>query len=162
VAKRTAPAASAPGAAAPGAAADKTTIVSRFQAGDAITKRHKDLLPALVKALADSDKDVVQAVTAALGSLGAEAVPSLVAILQSPEPLVRARGAAALGKMGPAGQQGLGALVKALQDQTPEVRREAARAIALILRDASALPGAAGTDIPATPRQGNGAAPKKN
>jgi HEAT repeat protein len=86
-----------------------------------------------MESLKDSDKEVVQAVTTALGNLGGDAVPALVKLLESPDHVLRARAAAALGKTGPAGQDALPALVKALQDQQAEVRREAARAIGRIV-----------------------------
>jgi len=81
----------------------------------------------------DSDKEVVSAVTVALGNIGPDAVPALVDVLKSPDQTLRARAATALGSMGSVGQDAIPALVSALQDREPAVRREAARAIGLIV-----------------------------
>jgi HEAT repeat protein len=101
---------------------------------DELTKRHKDLVPVLVKALSDSDNEVVQSATQALANLGSNAVPALVQVLRSPEPNLRVRAAVALGKMGAYGQAALPDLITAMQDKELAVRREAVRAIALVLQ----------------------------
>ncbi len=101
---------------------------------EGIDKRHKSLVPGLIAALKDSDKEVVQAVTLALGNIGPSAIPALVEVLKSRDKILRARAATSLGKIGYVGDNAIPALLEALQDEEPEVRREAARAIALIVQ----------------------------
>jgi len=126
-----------PGAGNPAVpSAGTTQVETRYQptpSNQGFVKRHKNLLPALIKALKDSDKEVVSAVTVALGNIGPDAIPALVDVLKSPDQTLRARAATALGSMGSVGQDAIPALVNALQDGEPAVRREAARAIGLIV-----------------------------
>jgi hypothetical protein len=101
-------------------------------------QRFKDLVPELIKGLADSDRDVVQSAATALGHLGARAVPALAEGLKSKEATLRANAALALGKMGSDGDAAIPGLLHCLQDSQVEVRRQAARALAAMVQAAAA------------------------
>jgi hypothetical protein len=105
----------------------------KLVSSDELVRRHKELLPALVKALSDSDKEIMESAIQALARLGDAAIPTLVQVLQSENATLRVRAAVTLGKMGPYGQAALPKLVAAMQDKEIAVRREAVRAIAHIV-----------------------------
>jgi HEAT repeat protein len=82
-------------------------------------------VPALIVALADSNKVVRTAAARALSGLGAEAVPALIAALEDPSWVVRYRAAEALG--GIRDPRVAPALVALLEDEKDHVRYMAAK-----------------------------------
>jgi hypothetical protein len=103
-----------------------------FEKPATLAERNKELVPALMKALKDSDPATAQAAATALGNLGSDALPALTEALQGKDKVLRARAALALGKLGRDGESAVAVLLKALEDEVVEVRREAARALAAI------------------------------
>jgi hypothetical protein len=100
-----------------------------------LAKRHKELIPALITALKDSDQEVANSAATVLVRLGEDALPALIEALQAKDKALRGRAAFALGKMRNAGESSVAALVKALADEDVEVRRQAARALAAVVPD---------------------------
>jgi hypothetical protein len=96
--------------------------------------RHKELAPALIKALNDSDDEVRQAAATGLENLGGDALPALIEALQAKDKSLRSGAALVLGKLGTEGQKAIPALIGALEDEDVEVRRQAARALAAVVR----------------------------
>src|SRR5262245_30942806 len=84
--------------------------------GSGLTNRFKDLVPALVEALKDKDRDVRQAACTALGNLGQEAVKPLIEALKNDDKATQAAAIEALGKIGPNASDAVPALIKALKD----------------------------------------------
>ena len=116
---------------------------SRLQSTDkasTLTQRHKELVPALIKSLRDSDQEVAHAAVTALGNLGGDALPALIEALQAKDKTLRCRAAMALGKLRSADQSAVNALLSALEDEEVEVRREAARALAAVAQERSQAP----------------------
>lgn len=100
-------------------------------------------LPALIKALGDSDPNVRWGAAAVLGNIGpaaAEAVPKLVALLHDENEGARNTACIGLKGIGPAARSALPALRRALSDPSPDVRRFAQSAIASIEGHASGSP----------------------
>ena len=94
-----------------------------------------EVVPALIAALADADRDVRLGAAAALGKIGpaaAEAVPALITALADADGDVRRAAADALGKIGPAAAKAVPALIAALADADGTVRRAAADALGKI------------------------------
>lgn len=98
-------------------------------------QRCKELAPALIEALKDTDTDVRQWAAAALVGLGKDAVKPLVEALKDKDRELRANAAFVLSQMPAEGQDALPALVKALKDEDKEVRRRAAYAIQRIVKE---------------------------
>ncbi len=103
-------------------------------------QRNKELVPALIKALQDTDQEVAHDAATVLGILGSDAVPALIEALQAKDKTLRGRAAMALGKLRSADESAVNALLKAMEDEEVEVRRQAARALAAIARDRSPTP----------------------
>jgi Peptidase S46/HEAT repeats/HEAT-like repeat len=97
--------------------------------------RHKELVPALIKALKDSDAEVRQAAATGLENLGGDALSALIEALQAKDKSLRCGAALVLGKLGREGQNAIPALIRALEDEDVEVRRQAAHALASVVRD---------------------------
>lgn len=105
----------------------------------------RQAVPALERAAQDSDQEVSQAASAALGSIAPErTVPLLVADLRSANWLTRQRAAQALGKIGPAAGAAEPALRRATNDTDPDVRRAAVEALPMVAAGNS-MPAATGT-----------------
>jgi hypothetical protein len=102
--------------------------------GSTMTAAHKDLMPALLDALKDSDADVRQAAAATLVHIGREAVMPLVELLKDKDKQVRANAAYVLGQIGTPAQEAVTALAKALKDEDKEVRRRVAFALYQLVR----------------------------
>ena len=101
-------------------------------------KLGKTAVPALIKALKDSDKDVRKAAAEALGKIGDKsAVPALIKALKDGYWQVRTAAAAALGKIGD--KSAVPALIEALKDKDSDVRTAAAEALGTI-GDTRAVP----------------------
>ena len=83
-------------------------------------------IPALIRALRDSESPVVWAAATALGRVGEPAVPELVTALRAPQPGIRHAAAYALGAAGRAAQPALPALIEAMGDPNESVRMSAA------------------------------------
>jgi HEAT repeat protein len=92
---------------------------------------------ALGKAL--EDERAGTAAAEALGRIGPEALPVLVAALASPDKKARSLAAGVLGVMGPGAAAALPALVRTLGDAERGVRAEAQQALGLIQPDALRL-----------------------
>ena len=73
-----------------------------------------------------------EAAADALGRIGAAAVPSLVDALANPDPAVRHKSVAVLGRMGPEAAAAVPALIKLLDDPDPDVRKATARTLGQI------------------------------
>jgi HEAT repeat protein len=97
-----------------------------------IVKSHKELVPALIRALKDSDAEVRESAATALENLGGEALLALVAALQRKDNAVS--GAEAI-KSGSKASNATSKLIRALEDKDVVVRRQAARALASRVRD---------------------------
>ena len=108
-----------------------------------LVERHKELTPALIKALKDADAEVRQTAETALASLGGDALPALIEALRAKESrrpgavLIRDRfdSGSAAGKLGNDGPNAIPTLVRALEDDDVEVRRRAVRALAAVVRE---------------------------
>jgi hypothetical protein len=90
---------------------------------------YKDLVPALIEALKDSDSDVRQAAAATLVQVGREAVAPLVEVLKDKDRQTRANAAYVLGQIGSPAQEAVPILAKGLKDEDREVRRRVAFAL---------------------------------
>ena len=89
-------------------------------------------VPALARALEDSDDDVRRTSADALGDIGpaAEAaVPALARALDDTDASVRSNAATALGDLGPVARAAVPALVRALRDGDPDTRWASAEAL---------------------------------
>src|SRR5262249_12686705 len=97
-----------------------------------LVKRYKELVPALVEAMKDTDPNVRATAAAVLGSLGKDAtgnkelVPTLVAALNDSNFEVRQMAAMALAATG---KESVPALQEALRDKDKELRANAAHVI---------------------------------
>jgi hypothetical protein len=91
--------------------------------------QYKDIVPALVDALADADGGVRQLAAATLIKIGPDAVTPLVEALKSKDRETRANAAYVLGHLGQPAHEALPALAKALKDEDKEVRRRVAYAL---------------------------------
>jgi HEAT repeat protein len=98
-----------------------------------LAKRHKELVPALIKALKDVEPRVRDGATTALANLGSDAVADLIDALADKDKAVRTRAAMVLGQMGSAGRSAIPALIKALEDDDADVRGYAVRALAAVV-----------------------------
>jgi len=97
-------------------------------------------LPALLRALQDSDPGVRAWAARDVGDIGAPAaaaVPRLRAMLRGPDAGSRAGACSALGAIGPAARIALPDLERALSDASPAVRGSARDAIASLTAPAS-------------------------
>lgn len=100
----------------------------------------RPVLPALLRALRDSDSGVRAWAAQDISDIGegaATAVPQLRAMLQSPDAESRGTACGALGAIGFAARGALPDLRHALSDSSPEVRQAARDAIVRIGRDAA-------------------------
>src|SRR5262249_47570326 len=95
----------------------------------------KEAVPALIAVLRqdhdlDEQNKVVRRFAAeALGKMGREAVPSLVATLQDVRAFVRMYAAIALGQIGPEAEEAIPALIAALRDRDSSVRTRTVAAL---------------------------------
>lgn len=103
--------------------------------GGPVTTRPKELVPALVQGLKDSEADVRRINAATLTALGTDAVPALAETLQDKDRDLRANAAYLLGQLGRSATGALPALLGALKDQDGEVRRRAAFAVHRIVTE---------------------------
>jgi hypothetical protein len=96
----------------------------------------KELVPALLASLKDTDKDVRQYAAGALARVGKEAIEPLLEMLKSNDKAQRANAAYVLGLIGAASQEeALPLLIKALKDSDRHVRIRAAFAIERLVAD---------------------------
>jgi hypothetical protein len=111
---------------------------------------YKEVIPALIDALKDSDADVRQSAAGALAGMGRQAVGPLMEIVkdQSKDKDLRANAAYVLGLMGGNGREALPLLTKMLKDDDKDVRRRAAFAIQHIVKESG--PGAGMPGFPAS------------
>lgn len=72
-----------------------------------------ETMQALAKSVKEQERDVLEAIVEALGSLGPPAVPPLIALVKEPDPLLRRLAAKALGKIGPDAKDAVPALIEA-------------------------------------------------
>ena len=91
--------------------------------------QYKEIVPALLEALADADGGVRQLAAATLVKIGPDAVPPLIDALKAKDRESRANAAYVLGQQVPAPREALPALAKALKDEDKEVRRRVAYAL---------------------------------
>lgn len=102
----------------------------------------KEAVPVLSKILLNSQEPLLKRKMAAqmLGLLEDEsAIPALTQALSAPDPVLRAKTAAAIGDVGKAGESAIARLIEALQDGDYYVRESAAKALG-ILKSQEALP----------------------
>lgn len=105
----------------------------QYRAADALGKMGHEAIPALVKALQNTQYFVRRMSARALGEIGgADVVPALIKALQDDDRSVRVISVQALGKIGPDAKEAIPALKKALQDGHYPVRWNATRALWLI------------------------------
>jgi hypothetical protein len=125
------------------------------QPGGAGAVNFKDLVPALLEALADTDGDVRMLAAATLLKIGPEAVPPLTEALKSKDRDTRANAAYLLGQLGDFAGSAVPALTKGLKDENTDVRRRVAYALHNIVSQSEGGAGLSGPDgIP-----GGGSAP---
>jgi HEAT repeat protein len=112
---------------------------------------YKELIPALIDALKDSDADVRQSAAGALAGMGRQAVTPLLDIVkdQGKDKDLRANAAYVLGLMGGNGREALPTLTKMLKDDDKDMRRRAAFAIQRIIKETPA-----GAGMPGSPYGG--------
>jgi hypothetical protein len=91
--------------------------------------QYKDIVPALLGALADPDGSVRHLAAATLVKIGPDAVPPLIDALKAKDRETRANAAYVLAQLGESARDALPALAKALKDDDKEVRRRAAFAL---------------------------------
>jgi hypothetical protein len=106
--------------------------------------QYKEIVPALLGALADPDGKVRQLAAATLVKIGPDAVPPLVEALKAKDRETRANAAYVLGHLSGAAHEALPPLAGALKDQDQEVRRRAAYAIYNIVNHSEMATAAAG------------------
>ena len=104
----------------------------RIATVEALGKIGKDAIPALISALQDKDKDVRTDTVYALGKIGKDAIPALISALQDKDKDVRTAAFIALVKIG---KDAIPALISALQDKDKDVRTAAVEALWLIGND---------------------------
>lgn len=112
----------------------------------------REALPALVKALDDSDSKVREAAAHAIGQMGPDGLPALSGMLNHQDKYVRRNAAWALGKLGPLARPALPSLCAALKDNDPRTASGIAQALGNMGADAAdAIPALAeamrGTNI---------------
>jgi hypothetical protein len=109
----------------------------------------KELIPALLDALKDSDAEVRQSAASALAAIGHPALDPLVDVLRDKDQNkeLRANAAYVLGQMGHNAQEALPALTKALKDDDKDVRRRAAFAVQRIVKDMGTSGGMMGSGM---------------
>jgi hypothetical protein len=100
---------------------------------------YKELIPALIDALKDSDAQVRYSAASALADIGKPAVPALLDILKGKDQPadLRANVAYILGQMGSIGQEAVPVLTKLLKDDDAEIRRRAAYALQRFVKESS-------------------------
>ncbi len=104
-------------------------------AGQASGDELDKAVPALIKALKDSDDRVRSSAASALCDLDKRALPALLDLFKHRDKELRAQAARIIGSMGTHGRrhvEALPGLTRLLEDQDPEVRRWAAYAISQI------------------------------
>jgi hypothetical protein len=106
-----------------------------------LTRKYKELIPALIEALKDVDPDVRQHSATALAGLGQEAIEPLQEALKDKSKESRAAAAYALGQMGGLARNIMPDLLKTLKDEDKDVRRSVAQAISRIVRSEHGIAG---------------------
>ena len=102
----------------------------RVEAADAMgamKAEAKAAIPNLISALSEENFWAASAITDALSTIGAPAVPAVVDVLENGQGMVRVRAIMVLRGMGPTAKAAVPALRKALQDKTPRIRDLAAQ-----------------------------------
>jgi hypothetical protein len=126
----------------------------------------KELIPALLDALEDQDKDVRQYAAAGLARVGKDAVAPLIDWLRGKDKSRRANAAYVLGHIGsPAVEDALPLLIKALKDDAREVRIRAGFAVQRLVARAqadAANSSMGGMPMPPLMLQGSGYEKKKS
>ncbi len=103
------------------------------EAAEALGKMGSEAIPALVKALQNTQYFVRRMSARALGEIGgADVVPALIKALQDDDRSVQVITAQVLGKIGPDAKEAIPALTRALQDEYYPVRTSATRALWII------------------------------
>jgi hypothetical protein len=111
--------------------------------------QYKDIVPALLEALADADGGVRQLAAATLVKIGPDAVPPLIEAMKAKDRETRANAAYVLGHQIVPAREAMPALAKALKDEDKDVRRRAAYALHSIVVRSEVTPGGAlGEGIP--------------
>ena len=105
----------------------------QYRAAEALGKMGPEAIPALVKAIQNTQYFVRRMSARALGEIGgADVVPALIKALQDDDRNVRVISVQALGKIGPDAKEAIPALTKALHDKYYPVRWNATRALWII------------------------------
>jgi HEAT repeat protein len=112
---------------------ERRQVEVRHQSSHLLTRIGRAAVPALVRALADEEKDIRQVeIARVLGRLGADAAeagPALADRLASEHAHVRQAAAEALGQLGGPADGAVGGLIRVLADWHPGVREAAARSL---------------------------------
>jgi HEAT repeat protein len=109
---------------------DDSLRLAAIQTLGTIGPAAKTTLPALEKAFKDKDPNIRRAALEAMGWIGQDSLPILLAALKDDG--LRAGAAAALGKIGRPARDAVPTLCKMLEDSDPEARRNAATALGRI------------------------------
>lgn len=97
----------------------------------------RDALPTLVEVLDDPNPRVREAVAQAIGQMGPDALPSLAVMLRHPDKYVRRHAVWALGKLGPLARPLLPNLCQSLKDPDPRTATGAAQTLGQMGADAA-------------------------
>ncbi len=82
-----------------------------------VFERNRDLVPTLIASLTDKDPEIHRNVTQALRSLGTDAIPSLIDVLNGKNTQMRAAAAILLGNMGPQAEMAMPTLLNILKNK---------------------------------------------
>jgi len=120
------------------ASKDENIRVQGAQALQSIGAEAKSAIPDLVRAFkSDPEENVRSSAIFALGGIGKDAVPALIAALQDPDPIIRRGATSALKGIGKDAKDAIPALVLVLKtDKDASVRSSAASALGRIEKDA--------------------------
>lgn len=95
----------------------------RYYAAESLGEmRSPVVVPDLVKTVADSDYQVSESAVHALRNIGTAAVPDLIQLLKTDDPLRKANIARTLGQIKPPAKEAIPALLEALNDRNSDVK----------------------------------------
>lgn len=124
-----------------------------------LTRQYEDLIPGLLEAMGDSEKEVRQYAALAMAGLGDEAIRPLIRALDDSNNRRRAAAAYALGQMGMTAHTAIPLLLRRLKDEDPAVRRAAAEALSRMTTPGGVFEMPVPRMVPPSAGQGSSGAP---